>query len=57
MFQFLVFLVVTAGSGTFVCRILNNVVPNVWVGRGLGCLAAAVAGGLCYFFWFKTERR
>ncbi len=49
----IIFYVVSAGVGTFVCNVLENIAINEWLARGIGCVFAVLAAIFLYNVWMK----
>lgn len=45
--------VVSAGVGTFICKILEKTPMNVWFARGIGCMISVAVVLLLYKVWMK----
>ncbi len=53
--KWLVFLVVSAGIGTAAMTLFERAGVNVWISRGVGALAAAIAGIIVYKLLTKEK--
>lgn len=51
----IIFYIVSAGIGTFVCKGLEKTPMNVWFARGVGCAVAVIVGLLLYRFLLKRN--
>ncbi len=51
----IIFYVISAELGTFVCRILEKTPMNVWMARSIGCAVAVTVALLVYRIWEQRK--
>lgn len=55
--KWIILIVVSAGIGTFISSILENVQINIWFVRAIGALVTAIVALLLYYLLIKNTEK
>lgn len=53
--EWFILILVSVSGGSLVLEVLENIETNVWLSRGIGCLASVIIGLIIASFFLKRS--